>query len=100
MIIVSGTVSLDPANTDTFLAALKPLVDATRAEDGNVSYGFYADPFETGTYRIFEEWENQAAVDAHMEADHMSAFMGQMGDFGVTSIDLHSYQGSDKTKFM
>lgn len=100
MIIVSGTVSLDPSNTETFLAALQPLVTATRAEAGNVSYGFYADPFEDGTYRIFEEWADQAAVDAHMGSEHMAAFMGQMGDFGVTGIDLHSYQGSDKTKFM
>ena len=100
MIIISGTVSLDPAKTETFHAALQPLVTATRAEAGNVSYGFYADPFEAGTYRIFEEWADQDAVDAHMGSDHMAAFMGQMGDFGVTGIDLSSYQGSDKIKFM
>jgi quinol monooxygenase YgiN len=65
-----------------------------------VSYGFYADPFEDGSYRIFEEWADQDAVDAHMSTDHMAAFMGAIGDFGVTGIDLNSYQASNKTKFM
>ena len=100
MIIISGTVSLDPGKTDEFHAALDPLVTATRAEAGNVSYGFYADPHAPGTYRIFEEWADQASVDAHMGAEHMATFLGQMGDFGVTGIELHSYQASDKTKFM
>ena len=38
MIIISGTVSLDPAKTAAFHEALAPLVTATRAEAGNVSY--------------------------------------------------------------
>ena len=100
MIIISGTVSLDASKADAFHVALEALVTATRAEEGNVSYGFYVDPLEAGTCRIFEEWADQAALDAHMGADHMAAFMGQMGDFGVTGIELHSYQASNKTKFM
>ena len=35
-----------------------------------------------------------------MSTDHMAAFMGAIGDFGVTGIDLNSYQASNKTKFM
>ena len=100
MILVSGTISLDPAKTEAFHAALEPLLAGTRQEPGNVSYGFYADPHEAGTYRIFEEWESQEAIDAHMVADHFTTFMGAMGDFGVSAIDLHSYQATDKTKFM
>jgi quinol monooxygenase YgiN len=100
MIVVSGFLSFDPANTEAFHEALGALVPTTRAEDGCVSYGFYADPAEPGTYRIFEEWASQEAMDAHMGTAHLAEFMGAMGDFGVTATELYAYAVSDKSRLM
>jgi len=100
MIVVSGFLSFDPANTEAFHQALEELVPTTRAEDGCVSYGFYADPAEPGTYRIFEEWASQAAMDAHMGTAHLAEFMGAMGAYGVTATELYTYEVSEKSRLM
>jgi quinol monooxygenase YgiN len=40
----------------------------SRAEDGCLEYTFAADPLEPGRVILFERWENQAALDAHLAA--------------------------------
>jgi quinol monooxygenase YgiN len=40
----------------------------SRAEDGCLEYTFAADPLEPGRVILFERWESQAALDAHLAA--------------------------------
>jgi quinol monooxygenase YgiN len=40
----------------------------SRLEDGCLEYTFAADPLEPGRVILFERWENQAALDAHLAA--------------------------------
>jgi hypothetical protein len=39
---------------------------ASRAEQGNIEYCLAADPIEPGRVILFERWETQAALDAHL----------------------------------
>lgn len=100
MLIVSGTISLDPANHDAALAVVAPLVEATLAEEGNITYGFWAHPSEPGEFRIYEEWADQAALDSHMAAPHMAEFLGAMANLGVTGTDVHLHEVTASTKLM
>ena len=49
---------------------------------------------DEGVVRVFEEWQEQAALDAHFEAPHMAAFMGKMGGLGITGMDVKKYEVS------
>ena len=100
MIVISGTINLDPANADATYAATSTLVAATRAEPGNLAYEYTRDHNDAGYWRVFEEWEDQAALDAHMAAPHMAEFMGLTGGLGITGVDISTYQVETKTKFM
>lgn len=100
MLIVSGTISLDPANHDAALAAVGPLVQATLAEEGNITYGFWVHPAELGEFRVYEEWADQAALDAHFATPHMAEFMGAMANLGITSTDVIRHEVTDSTKLM
>ena len=99
MIVISGTIVIDPAKLDAATAAVAELETATRAEAGNIEYGFWLSHSEPGTLHVFEEWADEDAVNAHMGSDHMAAFLGAAGDFGIRSTNLSRDDVSTKTKF-
>lgn len=66
MIIVGGTFEVDPAQRDAFLAERAERMRTSRAEAGCIEYTFAADPLEPGRVILFERWEDQASLDAHL----------------------------------
>ena len=67
MIIVGGFFELDPAERDAFLASRVDAMHTSRAEKGNLEYTIAADPIEPGRAVLFERWESQADLDAHLD---------------------------------
>jgi len=92
MIVVAGTIQLDPAHKDAATAAAIEMMKATRAETGNIEYVFTWDLAEEGLVRVFEQWQDQAALEAHFEAPHMKAFIGKMGTLGIKGMDVKKYE--------
>ena len=54
MLVVAGTISIDPANQDAAIAAAKEVAEETHKESGNISYAFSSDLSEAGVFHIFE----------------------------------------------
>lgn len=92
MIIIAGTITIDPAKVDTAMAAAQKVMAGTRTEEGNLEYTFTVDAVTPGVLRVFELWEDQGAIDAHFATPHMAEFMGAMGEFGVTGTDVTKYE--------
>lgn len=97
MIVVSGVIHFDAAHEDGLVAALDPLVTATRAEPGCLTYVFSRALDRPGTFHVFEEWEDDASLSAHSASDHYRAFAKSLGDFGVTNVSIDRYDGAAKT---
>jgi len=68
VIIVGGTFEVDPKDRDAFIAGRIELMGASRSEPGCLDYSFSADPIEAGRVILFERWETQAHLDAHLAA--------------------------------
>lgn len=68
VIIVGGSFELDPAQRDAFLAERYQMMRKSRSEDGCLEYTFAPDPLDSGRVILFERWESQAALDAHLAA--------------------------------
>jgi quinol monooxygenase YgiN len=100
MIVVSGVLKMDPANHETFADMAAKCAAASNAEEGVVAYGFYADPQNPGTFRVFEEYVDEAALNSHFASPHLAEFMGALGSVGITEGALHRYDVSDKSKLM
>ena len=98
MILIAGTISLDPDKVDEALAAIVPLMEGTHAEDGCIEYVLSADPVTPGCIRIFEKWESDEALAAHMKAPHMAVFQGKLGDLGVTGLSVERFDGATASK--
>jgi quinol monooxygenase YgiN len=66
VIIVNGTFEVDPAERDAFLTERLPRMRSSRAEAGCLEYTFAADPLQDDRVVLFERWESQAHLDAHL----------------------------------
>jgi len=92
MIVIAGTITLDPAKRDEAFAAAREIMKETHKEPGNIAYAFSADLEDEGTVHIFEEWESQEALDFHFKTAHMADFQKQIGSLGVKDMKLKKYE--------
>ena len=79
MLLLAGTIDIDPTKMQGAEAAAKEMMAETRKEDGCVAYVFSRDLFDPGRFHLFECWASQEALDAHGASPHMAKFRGQMG---------------------
>ena len=73
------------------LEAVLKMAHASQQEEGCVHYNFYADLEKPNQLFIFEEWESQAALDAHGQTDHMAEFRAAAGVFLTGPRALQRY---------
>lgn len=100
MIVIAGTITIDPANTEVAAPLIATLVEATNAEAGCITYGFTQSITQPGHYSVFEEWADEDALNSHMASAHMGEFLVAAGSLGITGTDISRYDVSTKTKFM
>ena len=63
MIVIAGTITIDPTKREEAFAAAKVIMEETHKEPGNLAYAFSADLEDDAVVRIFEEWESQEAFE-------------------------------------
>ena len=78
MIVVQGDFIYKSDMREQALAAMTTVQKAVQQEAGCIRYAFYADLEDSNRFIVYEEWESQAHLDAHLSADnpppHMVAF--------------------------
>jgi len=94
MIIIAGTISFDPAKRDALETGFAAMQAETLKEAGCHGYEIYNSRTDAGTVLIFEKWESEEALGAHMTSPHMAAFGGVMGSIGITGVDIKKYSGA------
>ena len=68
MLVVGGSFEVGPAERDAFIAARHQSMRISRSEQGCLEYTMAADPIDPGRVILFERWESQEALDAHLAA--------------------------------
>lgn len=94
MLIIAGTVTFDPAHTETAKAAATEMMAATLQEDGCQDYVFSIDMSDEATIRIFEIWDSEEHLAAHFRTEHMKVYREKIAGIGITSRNLSKYQVS------
>lgn len=88
MLIVAGTGYVDPDHRDALLESLNPALRQARTTPGCLDYVVAADPIEPGRVNIYERWESEAHLDAHLAGIALAA--PPMPD--VRSVELVRYE--------
>ncbi len=100
MILISGTMEIDPAKRERALVAAAAVVAASLAEPGCVQYGVWANPNDPGRFHLFEEWESMQALVAHEETPHVAAFVREVPELGVRSMEIWRYEVTRKKRML
>ncbi len=95
MIVVSGTIFIQPKKVAAAIEAAKVMMEKTAEEVGCISYRFYADIEAPDVFRVFEEWENDEALQAHFETPHMAEFRSKLGGFLAAPPAIRRYVVSE-----
>ncbi|MFC7544761.1 putative quinol monooxygenase [Plantactinospora sp. GCM10030261] len=87
MLIVAGSIWVDPADRDSYLAGCRQVVGAARAAAGCHDFALDADLLEPGRINIFERWESDG---------HLHAFRGSGPDqeqtVAITRAEVSKYR--------
>jgi len=94
VIVVAGTIEIDPSKRTELEAAFDRMRAASLAEEGCLSYQAYAGRHDSGTFFIFEKWRSQDDLTAHFQTPHMADFGAALGSAGVRSMDVKKYEVS------
>ncbi|WP_435096605.1 putative quinol monooxygenase [Halarchaeum sp. P4] len=95
MIVNHVHFEVDPDERETALEAVEELVEASNAEEGVIEYRAAVDIQDEHTVRVFEQYEDEAALAAHTESAHFKSFVNQLpeflaGDVEGTRFDVES----------
>ena len=97
MLIIAGTFEVEPGKAESALAGTARLVEATRAEAGCQDYVFMIDPTRENTLRLFEIWDDEAALTAHFETPHIAEFRQASAELGFVGRQVTKYEVASST---
>jgi len=91
MVVVAGTVKIKPERREEAQQLALRMATATRAESGCLTYQFYADLTDPATFFLFEEWENDEALNRHFQTPHMAEFQKHLPGLLAGPINVKRY---------
>ncbi len=90
MIKITAKANVKEDNIELFLKVASVLTEASRNEEGNVSYGLFQDTENPSTLTFIEEWKSLEAVKFHEESDHFKTNISKLIEL-AESIDINLY---------
>lgn len=94
-VIVAGYFRIDPAKAEECKATSIKMMRATREELGCRHYNVTPDLEVPGVFHLFEEWESDAALMAHLQSPHMDELKAAFGSWGVQVADIKRYYANE-----
>lgn len=88
MIMVSGTVRIDPARSQAAHDIMQTMITASRKEDGCIDYAYAIDVLDPSVVRVHEIWRDRAALDAHSRTPHLEEWRAAWPTLGITDRKL------------
>jgi quinol monooxygenase YgiN len=67
------------------------IVEPTRAENGCIAYELFQNNGDPTDFTFVEEWEDDAALDAHLETPHLIDAKAKLGDLLAAEPDIRRY---------
>ena len=92
MLIVAGTLYVDQARRDAYLASCEAAVRAARAAPGCVDFAVSADLVEPGRINVYERWESDEQLLAFRgsgpEAEQVTEILGaEVHKFRIAGVE-------------
>lgn len=77
---------------EKFKTTAEDLINKTRQETGNISYGLYQDTDNPQILTFIEEWKDQQALDLHIKSDHFERIVSKLNKLQTTKTKVNVYK--------
>lgn len=81
MKVINVALTIKPETRAAYEEFIAELVEGSRAEAGNVSYGHYKLIGAENDYEIIEHWADAEAVETHNATPHLQSFLAHVGEY-------------------
>jgi quinol monooxygenase YgiN len=88
IVTVVATFQARPGKEAELKKALISLVAPTHKEAGCLNYDLHQSPEDPGKFLFHENWTTRAALDAHLQNDHIKALLPRMDDLCVSPPEI------------
>ena len=89
--VVVARVAVKEGQEKAFTEIAAKLVEATRAEEGNLFYSLYQSTENPSIFIIYEEYKDDAAFDAHANSAHFTAFAEATNDIMAGELVVDTF---------
>ena len=95
MLVVIATVRAKAGKERKLAEVLKRFLAPTRKESGCIQYDLHIDKNDPTAFAFYERWVDDAALDAHLNAPHITSGFAAMASLidGPASIGKYSLVG-------
>ena len=97
MIVITGEIELHPEDVWPATYHVTRMMEASNKEDGCIIYKFYTDLLNPRRFRLYEEWRDQAALDAHFASEHMAEFQKHLKTFRILDRNIRKFEVTEST---
>jgi quinol monooxygenase YgiN len=80
-----------PATIEPLKALLVGLLEPTRQETGCLQYDLLQNQSDPTDFTFVEEWESEAALEAHLASEHIQAALTQVEGLVAAGPDIQRY---------
>lgn len=91
-VLVAGSFRLPPERVGEARGEMARVIDASLAEPGCRLYAYAEDIAEPGLFRVHEEWDSRAALDAHFATPHMKRWQSEREKLGFSDRRISVYE--------
>ena len=92
MIVVSGRFRLPLERISDARPYMAKVIAASSAEPGCRVYSYAEAIDEPGLFRVYEEWDDQAALEAHFTSSHMREWQAVREELGFHDRSVIAYE--------
>jgi quinol monooxygenase YgiN len=96
MNIIHAHLKIKPEKRDEFLKVVKPLVEGSQAEEGNIRYELYESTTEPNTFVVLEEWKDMDAIKFHNETSHFKEWGRVSSDYLASTPVVSVFEATKK----
>jgi quinol monooxygenase YgiN len=98
MLVVTGVIYVGKESREDFIKHATEMAKATREESGCHAYNFYQAIDDDSCFRIYEEWDDEAALAAHFETEHMAKYRSMVGNIDIKSMNIVKFESGERVR--
>lgn len=91
-ILINGTVDFEPADAENAVREAAELMAATRTQDGCRHYVWSLDPAVPGRVYVYENWESEESLAAHLAGPYYRDMLTLLSGFGIKASETLKYR--------